>query len=237
MEQPTVWNHKITEIEPINADSLPGKAGPSRRSSPQGRPSRQRAADITRRIIENATRLFLTKGYDGTSMEAVAAVTVIPKPTLYKRFPDKQALLRAVLESRIAKWRVVTSRRQANLGDNLGDRLTSRVITLMTWAMKPEVRAVTRLAYDGLRSAGMRGARENFFAHNDMVAVIVSDIIRYGPAQGMSTQDPERIAQVLMTLVSGWIDHQDDKDRVPAAAVRRDARFFVDLIILGREAW
>jgi AcrR family transcriptional regulator len=187
--------------------------------------------------VENATRLFLGKGYDGTSMESVAAASGVPRPTLYKRFPDKQALLRAVLEAQIAKWTVVSSKREARLGSDLKDRLAYHLSALMSWAMKPEVRAVTRLAFDGLRSAGMRGERENFFAHNDMLDTLVNEIVRYGSTQGLDAKDPDRIARALMSLVAGWLGAQEDKNRVPADAIRKEARFFVDLITLGQQAW
>lgn len=170
-------------------------------------------------------------------MEAVATASGVPRPTLYKRFPDKQALLKEVLQSQILKWKSISAKRQANPDGDLGDRLAHRLAILMTWAMKAEVRAVTNLAFDGLRSEGKRAARENFFAHNDMIDVIIDDIVQDEATQALSAEKAERIAQALMTLVSGWLDRQDNKKPVPAGVIRREARFFVDLITLGRQAW
>jgi TetR/AcrR family transcriptional regulator, mexJK operon transcriptional repressor len=43
-------------------------------------------------IIEAATALFLEHGYQGTSMDDIAAVAVVSKQTVYKNFADKQQL-------------------------------------------------------------------------------------------------------------------------------------------------
>ncbi|HEY5989043.1 MAG TPA: TetR/AcrR family transcriptional regulator [Streptosporangiaceae bacterium] len=49
-------------------------------------------------LIEVATRLFATHGYDGTSIEAVLAEAGASRGRLYHHFPGKDALFWAVLE-------------------------------------------------------------------------------------------------------------------------------------------
>jgi AcrR family transcriptional regulator len=49
-------------------------------------------------LIEVATRLFATQGYDGTSIEAVLAESGVSRGSLYHHFPGKEALFLAVLE-------------------------------------------------------------------------------------------------------------------------------------------
>ena len=43
-------------------------------------------------VTEAATSLFLSKGYDGTTMDEVAALAGVSKPTLYRYFADKEQL-------------------------------------------------------------------------------------------------------------------------------------------------
>ncbi|RXT57267.1 TetR family transcriptional regulator [Bosea sp. Tri-44] len=43
-------------------------------------------------VLEAATSLFLSKGYDGTTMDEVAALAGVSKPTLYRYFADKERL-------------------------------------------------------------------------------------------------------------------------------------------------
>jgi TetR/AcrR family transcriptional repressor of mexJK operon len=54
---------------------------------PQGRSARKRQA-----IMEAATRVFMEKGYSGTSMDDIAKVAAVSKQTVYKHFADKERL-------------------------------------------------------------------------------------------------------------------------------------------------
>jgi AcrR family transcriptional regulator len=57
-----------------------------------------------REIVAVATRLFLEKGYDATSMEEVAAAMGVSKPTIYEDFNGKQVLLEAVVDHAIKAY-------------------------------------------------------------------------------------------------------------------------------------
>jgi TetR/AcrR family transcriptional repressor of mexJK operon len=52
-----------------------------------------------RLIAEAATRLFIDKGYDGTSMEDVARLADVSKPTVYKHFADKEKLFSEIIRA------------------------------------------------------------------------------------------------------------------------------------------
>jgi AcrR family transcriptional regulator len=54
------------------------------------------------RIMTEATRLFMSCGYDGISMREIAAAAGISKPGLYYHFKDKQALLITILKADLA---------------------------------------------------------------------------------------------------------------------------------------
>lgn len=58
----------------------------------EGRTARKRRA-----IIDAATALFLSQGYDGTSMDQVAARAAVSKQTVYKQFADKERLFADVV--------------------------------------------------------------------------------------------------------------------------------------------
>jgi AcrR family transcriptional regulator len=66
------------------------------------RSSRKRAAHLgpeRRRpqVLDAALKLFLERGYEGTSMAAVADAAGVTKPVVYACFPGKDELLRALL--------------------------------------------------------------------------------------------------------------------------------------------
>ena len=70
---------------------------------PTSAPQRQRAAHLgpeRRRplVLDAARHLFVEHGYRGTSMEGIAAAAGVTKPVVYRCYPNKQALFRALLE-------------------------------------------------------------------------------------------------------------------------------------------
>src|SRR5213592_2395775 len=48
-------------------------------------------------VLDAAFKLFLERGYEGTSMEAVARAAGVSKPVVYSCFPSKEALFTALL--------------------------------------------------------------------------------------------------------------------------------------------
>ena len=51
-------------------------------------------------ILDAAKRLFLQKGYDGSSMDAIAAEAGVSKLTVYSHFTDKETLFAAAVKSK-----------------------------------------------------------------------------------------------------------------------------------------
>lgn len=79
----------------------------ARRGAPKsrgGRPTKTAAIERDQRLIEVATRLFLDRGYDATSLDAVAEAARVSKPTVYARYGDKRGLFAEVLRREIARW-------------------------------------------------------------------------------------------------------------------------------------
>ncbi len=72
-------------------------------SAPKG-PGRPRDAQKDAAIIGAAQRLFLERGFDGTSVDAIAEAAGVAKATVYARFADKEALLRTAIASKCATY-------------------------------------------------------------------------------------------------------------------------------------
>ena len=62
-----------------------------------GRPPKGLAADVERRILDAAQKLFLEKGFQSTSVDEIAEMAPASKPTIYSHFPGKEALFAAVV--------------------------------------------------------------------------------------------------------------------------------------------
>ncbi|MEO8304568.1 MAG: TetR/AcrR family transcriptional regulator [Betaproteobacteria bacterium] len=83
----------------------PAPAAAGTKSGRGGRPSRTQSVELGGRILDAATHLFLSQGYGGTSIEAVARRARISKRTFYHRFDDKPALFSAVVHRIIDRLR------------------------------------------------------------------------------------------------------------------------------------
>lgn len=89
--------------------SSQNKTGRSSASlSERPRTNRKRAAHLgpeRRRpqVLDAALALFLERGYDGTSMAAVADAAGVTKPVVYACFPSKDELFRALLRREEAR--------------------------------------------------------------------------------------------------------------------------------------
>lgn len=66
--------------------------------NPPGSLRTAQVAETERRIVDAATRLFLAKGYPGTSLAAVAEAAGVGERTVYVRFGTKAALFNRVVD-------------------------------------------------------------------------------------------------------------------------------------------
>jgi AcrR family transcriptional regulator len=75
---------------------------PVKGKSEAGRKREVRAHETRRRIAEAGLRLFLDKGYAGTTMQAIAAAARVAPATVYQAFGTKHAVLAAALDISVA---------------------------------------------------------------------------------------------------------------------------------------
>jgi TetR/AcrR family transcriptional repressor of mexJK operon len=98
-------------------------------------------------IMVAATAVFLEKGYDGTSMDDVAAKATVSKPTVYKHFSDKEQLfaetVRATTDQIDDLMRLVTGT-MADHAD-IETALAALARLFITALMHPEVLRLRRL--------------------------------------------------------------------------------------------
>lgn len=69
-----------------------------------GRPTRDAAALRDQHLLAVATALFLERGFDATSIDAVAKAAHVSKPTVYAQYQDKRGLFSAVLRQQIGQF-------------------------------------------------------------------------------------------------------------------------------------
>lgn len=201
----------------------------------RGRPTADQSAAIDRAIRDVAVQSFLSKGYERTSMEAVAAFAGIPKTTLYKRFPDKRALLRGILKDRVSTWCLRQGEQDAGL--NLETRLKHLATEILRQAVTPEVQAFWSLVSTAWSGPHEAAERQEAIGYTKIVDGLEREIRQYGPASGVVARAPRQVAVVLMTMLCGWIEYV--APALPSADEEAPhfAESAVDMLMRGSSAW
>lgn len=136
METGQMGNKKMT------AASTPDDLRPSGK---RGRPSRAQEKLITEQIIEAGLRLFLAQGYGATSMKGVGEEAGVAPNTLYARFPDKQTLFAAIVEWKVATWKVTNPPKRVRAGASLEETLEASALNMLEAVEREDIRAFSRL--------------------------------------------------------------------------------------------
>jgi len=123
------------------------KATTRGRAGKAGRGGRPRTADLEKLhqcILDAAGELFLQHGFDGTSMDAIAAKARISKRTLYLRHADKAALFNTAIYDLLGRFLVPIENIKYDPGD-LGMALVAVGRDMVMGVMRPEFLAIYRL--------------------------------------------------------------------------------------------
>jgi AcrR family transcriptional regulator len=130
-----------------------------------GRPPRELAGEVEARILDAARRAFLERGLEGASIDEIARNARAGKPTIYARFPCKEALFTAVVmqdvAANIAGFKVHTL-----IGVTIEERLESVAVTVLERILVSDAICLMRVAiaearrFPNLASSVYRMARE-----------------------------------------------------------------------------
>lgn len=119
---------------------------PRTRAIRSGRPSREMAGEVEERILDAAQSVFLERGFEGASVDEIAEAAHAGKPTIYARFPHKEALFVAVVE-RMVRRRTETmaaGRQSAESGSTIEERLIIFATLILKTALVDETIALGR---------------------------------------------------------------------------------------------
>jgi len=105
--------------------------GPAVRTCPAGGPP---ASEVDQRILDAARRVFLERGLTGASIDEIAAVARAGKPTIYARYPDKEALFTAVV-MRIVATTIERFESVVPAGTTIEERLVNAAVALLHQAL------------------------------------------------------------------------------------------------------
>jgi AcrR family transcriptional regulator len=121
-----------------------------RRGGRIGRPPRERAGEVDTRILNAARRVFLERGLAGASIEEIAERACAGKPTIYARFPGKEALFTAVVMRNVAT-NIARFENYVPTGASIEDRLASLGAAVLHWLLVGDTVGLMRLSISEAR--------------------------------------------------------------------------------------
>ena len=174
---------------------------------PRSGPTREDAEARDVRLLDVATHLFMERGFDGTSIDAVAEAAGLSKPTAYARYHDKRDLFVAVLRGWIRRWLAPVSaaaEAQAIEGcaKNIRTILHELSRHMIAYTLAPEAGACQRiLSAQAVQFPELAIANEEGWLR---AVRGVASILRQSAARGhIKVDDPELAADMFLNLVLG----------------------------------
>jgi AcrR family transcriptional regulator len=181
---------------------------PSHGRSGGGRPTREEAVRRDARLLDVATRLFMERGFEGTSIDAVAEEAGVSKLTLYARYRDKRDLFAAVLRGTIHCWLAPVSaaaEAQANApqSENIETTLHELSRQMVAHVLTPQSVMLQRIvaAQAGqFPELAMLAHEEGWLRAVRGVAILLR---RFQTRGEIDVGDPELTASLFLNLVLG----------------------------------
>lgn len=192
-----------------------------------GRPTREQAELRHAQLLERALDLFLDRGYEQTTLEAIAAAVRMTKRTVYGLYEDKAALFRATVQHAIEQWIVPREQLRSLETDDLESTLLAVARTRVAHVMTPEGMKLQRII-----NAESYRFPEIFAAAYEQATVplieFLADVLRRHRAKGAVTVTRPRMASaVFLSMVVGG------PARLLATGNRLDPRGLEERIAFG----
>lgn len=185
---------------PILTDPSPPRK--ARRGS-GGRPSQEDALKRDARLVEIAAAMFMERGFDATTIDAVAEAASVGKATLYARYRDKGALFAAVFRRQIDRWLAVSTPDAPAAGLRARDALLEMGRRMLAEILTPEAIAINRIVTaQAVRFPELARMvhREGWQRSNASVAAVLE---RFAADGQITVADPEMAADLFLGLVLG----------------------------------
>jgi TetR/AcrR family transcriptional repressor of mexJK operon len=182
--------------------SIPGGTeivNPTVQKRTRGRP---RDASKDEAIVRAAQRLFLDRGYEGTSVEAIAEAAGVAKATVYARFADKETLLKEAIAAKCAQFLDADT---LEPGDGRGLRESLRIIgrRFLALVTDPDPVSLHRV----MMNEGLRHPRLTELFFQSAIEPNHARFARFLQAEAaagrLNIPDPETAAWQFLAMVKG----------------------------------
>jgi AcrR family transcriptional regulator len=169
-----------------------------------GRPDTRASQELDGHILAIATRLFTEQGYAATSMEQIAAAAGSGKQTIYRRYPSKEDLFKAVTGAMATKIVALATAAETTYEDPL-TALREACRASLDFVSKPEVIAIYRILiaelerFPALIDHTIRAGSDPY---EGIMRRLLQAARNSGRIHGGGTT--EELSHALSGLVTGW---------------------------------
>jgi len=169
-----------------------------------GRPSLDESAQLTDKVLDTAMRLFATRGYEATSIAAIAGDARVGKHTIYRRYPDKAALFRACIERSMLYIIEARAGEEGEAGSAL-QRLREIVLRAAHAAVDPQMVALYRMTVaEAIRFPEIAAILHD--PDSDPLIARCTELVREAQAGGeLGPEDPALLAEMALEMTAGLL--------------------------------
>ena len=184
------------KISSLKKTSVTKRASARRAAVRFGRPPKELAGEVDERILKAARKIFVERGFEGTSIEEIAEAARAGKPTIYARFGDKRALFTTVMTRDVVS-RITQFKGEVPTGPTIEERLASLATAAVHWTLETERMGLMRLAvaearrFPDLASTVIRTARK---LSTEVAARHLGEMTRSDQLGSLTAFAPERLA-------------------------------------------
>jgi len=179
------------------------------RQVPRRRPAQERARATVEAIVAATARVLVRDGYDALSTNRVAREAGVSVGSLYQYFPDKEALVVAVMEAHATRMQEQIAQRLTGVAEAGPEAVAREMIRAMLAAQQAEPKLHRALVEQVPRIGALRRLQETYGSYERLIAAWMAahrDLIEI--------EDVEVAAFVLVAAVEGLmnratIDHPD----------------------------
>ncbi len=171
---------------------------PARR---RGRPKRGEQGHRDDELLTQALDHFLEKGFEGTTLSAIAASLQMSKQTIYARYSDKLTLFRAVLQRAIDSWLVPLRHLEVLETDDLEESLISigrRIVETMMSANGQKLIRITNAESYRMPEIGDYTYKRG----HQLLGLYLQDLFKRRLSPASSDAELEDLATALLNTLS-----------------------------------
>ncbi len=156
-------------------------------------------SDTRDAILQVANRLFVRQGYTATSTRQIAEEAGIGKATIYHHFPDKQAIVLALLDRNTARTRQVLDAVKAETDPRR--RIETAVeASLRFFYESADILQIVRREVPG----GRTQLKSEYITFLEEHTTLLTEALQQGIEQGLFRPvDPAEATRVLLIMIQG----------------------------------